>query len=90
MEVARKDTLDGVVKKIVHEVLSARCDIEPDDIKETTSLQDDLGMDSFEGLLVMVAIEQEFNFVINKKDVPSVRTFGDMLKLVKGYASKRK
>ena len=61
------------VKKIVVENL----DVESDKVVESASFIDDLGADSLDLVELVMAFEEEFNFVIPDDVQESIRSVGD-------------
>ncbi len=90
MKAVNSDTVEIKIKEILGEVVSARLDIEGDDIDRSTLLRDELGIDSFEGLLILAAIEQKFNITIDISNISHIKTFGDMLHMAGKYINKEK
>ena len=71
-----------MLEKIV-EILSEFVDTDGIEITENTSLKNELGMNSFDYISVATAIESEFNVEIPDNIIGTVKTVGDLEKLIK-------
>jgi acyl carrier protein len=69
------------IKEIVAEQLGA----DVAEIKEDTSLKDDLNADSLDLFQIIMSLEEEFGIEIPTEDTESIATIGDIEK----YLSKR-
>ena len=58
----------------------SRC--RPTRIKPSARLREDLGIDSFTGTEILVALEQRYGFKITEAEVNRVITFQDLVKLI--------
>ena len=67
------------IKKLIAEQL----DVEEDAIKETSSIQDDLGADSLDVVDLVMSIEDEFDVEIPEDQVENIKTVGDIVKYIK-------
>ncbi len=69
------------VKQIMVELSGSK------DIEITDSLQDDLGFDSMNMVLMMIALEDEFHFTLRASDMDpyALKTVGDVVGLVERY-----
>jgi len=52
------------------------------DVKAETNLRDELGIDSFDTLMIVDAIEDEFNITIDESDFTQVKTVQDIVHLL--------
>ena len=66
------------IKKLIAEQL----DVEEDIIKETSSIQDDLGADSLDVVDLVMSIEDEFDVEIPEDQVENIKTVGDIVKYI--------
>ena len=48
-------------------------------IKPTAKLREDLGLDSFAGMEILVAIEKRYRIQIGAREIEHVRTFSDLV-----------
>lgn len=69
------------LKNIISEVAG----VSLSEIKVSTDLQKHLGIDSFNAVEILVAVEQKYGVVIDKADAFGVRTFKDILSLAEKY-----
>ena len=72
-------TLDRL-KNLLSEVYEGK--IDTDGITEETRLVEDIGMKSIAMLYMAMAIESEFGVSLTNKDLPQMRTVGDIIKLI--------
>ena len=63
-------------------ILAHETGVAASEIKETTELVGDLGIDSPRALQVLVEIEDKLDIEINDEEVANLRTVGDILKAV--------
>lgn len=74
---SKQEILDRV-KKVVVEKLS----VNEDEVKETSSFQEDLGADSLDTVELVMGLETEFDIEIPDDDVNSMRTVGDAVEYI--------
>ena len=65
---------------IIQEIIAEEMDLNPQDITEEMSLEDDLDMDSNSILQVLMACEVEFNVEYEQEDIRQIKTVEDILK----------
>ena len=63
-------------------ILERETGVAASEINETTELVGDLGMDSPRALQVLVEIEDKLDIEVDDQEVASLRTVGDILKVV--------
>ena len=68
------------LRKLIAEF--SRC--RPARIKPSTRLREDLGIDSFTGTEVLVALEQRYGLKISEVEANRVITFQDLVKFIEG------
>lgn len=67
------DDIENIVKKIIHEHMGIEeCTLESD-------LIDEIGMDSLDVVEFVMAIEEEFNIMIDDEAVEKMKTVGDIV-----------
>jgi len=59
-------------------------------ISNSTNLQEHLGIDSFNAIEILVAIEQKYGITIDPLESFKIRTFKDMIDLTKQYLEETK
>ncbi len=62
------------VKKIIADQLS----MEIEEVKETSTFSDDLGVDSLEIFEIVMSLEEEFNIEIPNEDIENIKSVGDI------------
>lgn len=77
-EVMSKQEILDRVKKVVVEKLG----VKEDEVKETSSFQEDLGADSLDTVELVMGLETEFDIEIPDDDVNSMRTVGDAVEYI--------
>jgi len=70
------------IKEIVAEQLA----VDVAELKEDTSLKDDLNADSLDLFQIIMAVEEEFDIEIPTEDTENIATIGD----IENYLAKRK
>lgn len=64
------------------EIICEYVDVDPDDIKEDSSLRYDLGATSFDLMNVASAIEDEFKISVTDNSLKKIKTVGDIAELL--------
>ena len=65
---------------IVRQIIAEEMEINPEDITEEMSLEEDLEMDSTSILQVLMACEVEFNVEYDPEDIRQIKRVEDILK----------
>ena len=65
---------------IISEIIAEEADINPADITEETSLDDDLELDKNSIIQILVACEVEFGIEYEQADFEDIRSVGDILR----------
>ena len=73
--------MNDVYEKIVA-IIEDVADIPKDEIEESSSFMDDLDLASLELMSIVSKIEKEFSIKILEKELLSIGTVGDMVKLI--------
>jgi acyl carrier protein len=73
----RDEIRDGLA-----EILEEIADVQPDDVADDKSFQDDLDVDSLSMVEVVVAAEERFGVKIPDDDVQNLRTVGDAVSYI--------
>ena len=55
-------------------------------LTENTVLQTDLGLNSFELIEVLCALEEEYNIEIPDKEIRNFKTVGDVIRFVEAHS----
>ena len=63
-------------------IISDFVDVDPAEVTKDSKLRADLGLNSFDFVNIAVAFESEFGVSIPDKDIPELRTVGDILALI--------
>lgn len=69
------------VKKIIAEQLSMGIE----EVNETSTFSDDLGVDSLEIFEIVMSLEEEFNIEIPNEDIENIKSVGD----IAGYITRK-
>lgn len=64
------------------EIICEYVDVDPDDVKEESSLRYDLGATSFDLMNVAGAIEDEFQISVTDDSLKKIKTVGDIAELL--------
>ncbi len=70
------------ILEILKEIICEYVEIEPEDIKEESSLRYDLGASSFDLMNIGAAIEEKFKITINANVLTKIKNIGDMVKFL--------
>ena len=66
--------------EIISEIIAEEADINPADITEVTSLDDDLELDKNSIMQILVACEVEFGIEYEQADFDDIRSVADILR----------
>ena len=77
------DDISSKVKKIVADHLG----IEESKVNEESSFIDDLGADSLDTVVLVMAFEEEFGSEISDSDAEKILTVGDAVKFIENKAN---
>jgi acyl carrier protein len=64
------------------EILLKFTDIKKDEIKHNSKLGIDLGLTSFDMLILMTSLEENFNITVNDSVISKIETVDDIVKIV--------
>ncbi len=75
----KKEEIFKKVKKII----AAHMGIEnEEEIKESSLLEEELGLDSLDAVEIIMALEDEFNIAIEDEEVEDVKTVGNIVEVI--------
>lgn len=69
--------VDAVIER-VNQILVEEFELEPDAVVPSANLRDDLQLDSLDGMDLIVALEKEFAFRVDEKELLKLSTVGDV------------
>jgi acyl carrier protein len=72
---------DNIFKKVVN-IIYDQTFLEKDDIKLTTHIYDDLGLDSLDAVEIICAIEEEFDIEISDSEADGLKTIEELVLLI--------
>lgn len=64
----------------IKEVVAEQLQLDVAEIKEETSLKEDLNADSLDLFQIIMSLEEEFGIEIPTEDTESIKTIGDIVK----------
>lgn len=65
--------------EILKEIICEYVEVDPDDIKEESSLRYDLGASSFDLMNIGTAIEEKFKITVNASSLTKIKNVGDLV-----------
>lgn len=68
----RSEVIEKVNKFLVEDL-----EIDPEIIKESASIKEDLRIDSLDFVDIVVIVEREFHFIIKPEDMGNIKTVSD-------------
>ncbi|WP_430813705.1 acyl carrier protein [Carboxylicivirga sp. RSCT41] len=74
------------IKKIVDEFLIDEFEIEQDVIADDAHLIDDLGLESLDFVDIVVIIEKEFGFKVQREEMKDIRVLTDLYEYIEKNA----
>ena len=63
----------------IREILVEQLDLDPEDVVESASFRDDLGIDSLDLFELLMTIEEEYGFEFPAEDMAELDTVGDVV-----------
>jgi acyl carrier protein len=79
-----KTRADAIVET-VNRVMMEEFETSPDKLRPEASLRTDLGMDSLDGVDLVVALEVAFGFRIPEQQAREIRTLGDVYERIRAH-----
>lgn len=76
------------IRQIILRIISDLINVEEEDIPFSADLRNDLGINSLEGLTLIVNVEEVFHISIATQDIQNITTVGDIIQYVEYYLSK--
>ena len=70
----------------VKKILSEQFDVDVNDLKDTTNIEEDLGADSVEVIDLLMSLEDEFQVEIPDEAIDEIRTIGDLAAYIEEHA----
>jgi acyl carrier protein len=70
------------IKDKVVDIIAKSFKLEPSQVTEEKSFQEDLGADSLEIVELVMALEEEFGVEISDEDAERIKTVGDALRFI--------
>lgn len=70
-----------IFDKVKH-IISDTYGVDEEEITETTSLKDDLNLDSLDAVELIMRLEEEFDIEISDEDSTSITTVKEMVELI--------
>ena len=72
------------IQEKVNAFLVDELEIDEAKIEDDARLKEDLGIDSLEVVDVIVLVEEEFGFKMNREDFKDLKTYGDFCQFIAG------
>ena len=69
----------------VREILADQFEIDNESITENTKIIEDLKADSLDIAELIIALEEEFDIVIDDESIRDIKTVGDVIELLEKY-----
>jgi acyl carrier protein len=79
---------EDIIKKI-NSLLIQEFEIEEKEISPSARLKDDLGLESLDFVDIAVIVKKEFGITLNRKEVTSIKTMGDLYDYLYDYIQKK-
>ena len=73
------------IKTAVDAIFIKNFELDPGDLLEEKHLYEDFGLDSLDAIDMVIAFQRQFKIKPPEEEVRSVRTLGDVYKLVEKY-----
>lgn len=72
----------SIIESITKEVLSDMMGYDIEDLEDSSLLEDDLGLDSFDALRIIFEVEDRFDITIPPTEVADIKTMEDMYEYI--------
>ncbi|MBR1393832.1 MAG: acyl carrier protein [Ruminococcus sp.] len=69
------------------QIIAEQLDIEAEDIKMESSIQDDLNADSLDVMEVAMAVGDEYDIEITEDELDEIKTVGDIVRYIEAATS---
>ena len=63
----------------IREILKEQLNLNPEDVTESSSFKEDLGVDSLDLFELLMSLEEEYGFEIPAEDMEGLETVGDVI-----------
>lgn len=71
----------------IRQIIAEQLDIDADDIRMESSIQDDLNADSLDVMEVAMAVGDEYDIEIGEDELSEIKTVGDVVRYVEAAVS---
>jgi acyl carrier protein len=82
-----KLSADEIVET-VNRVMIEEFEVEPEKLRPEAQLRQDLGLDSLDGVDLVVALEVAFGFRIPEQEARKIRTLGDVHERIRSHLAR--
>jgi acyl carrier protein len=76
------DQVEVVIPEKLRTLLVEELGVDPTDVTSEASLMEDLGADSLDFVELAMAIERDFNIIIEDEEMEKVQTVGQLVQLI--------
>lgn len=81
-------TPENLREQVIEHLISASDeDIQPDQVKDESSLRDDFDLSSLQAVTLVMDLEDEFEVVIEDEEIERLETVGDVLHIIESKLS---
>ena len=80
---------DKAINETVRKILSDVARVDIADVRSSTDLREDLGIDSLNAMEILAAIEIKFKITINEAKAFEIITVDDLIETIKGYLKEK-
>jgi acyl carrier protein len=77
------------VETKVRGIVAAQLDVDPERLVAAARLGEDLCVDSLSAIELTMVLEDEFDIALPEEEVADVRTYGDVVTVVKEHVERR-
>jgi len=63
----------------IREILADQLELDPEEVVESASFRDDLGVDSLDLYELLMSLEEEYGFEVPAEDMAELETVGDVV-----------
>lgn len=71
------------IKNKILDIVAGKADVEKSELELSNNLTDDLGLDSLDGLEILIEVERECDITISDEEAEKLHTIGEIYELVK-------
>ncbi len=82
------DAVAAEVRKVIADQMAGQLEVSAEDIQDSSSFAEDLGLDSIDTLELFGALEDQFKIKISDEDADKIKTVADAIAYIESRVKK--